>query len=59
VLARDGKPGYVEYAEKNAVYRRAWPRYVPLLHDEWRAWIAGRGSMKAAVDAMLARQPSG
>ncbi len=58
VLARNGRPGYVEYAEKNGVYRRAWPQYVPLLHDEWRAWIAGRGSMKAAVDAMLTRQPA-
>lgn len=59
VLARDGKPGYVQYAEKNGVYQRAWPQYVPLLHDEWRAWIDDRGSMKAAVDAMLARQPAG
>ena len=59
MLARDGKPGYVEYAEKNAVYQRAWPQYVPLLHDEWRAWIAGRGSMKAAVHAMLVSQPAG
>lgn len=58
VLARDGQPGYVEYAEKNGVYQRAWPHYVPLLHDEWRAWIAGRGSMKSAVDAMLAGQPA-
>jgi hypothetical protein len=58
VLARDGRPGYVEYAEKNGVHQRAWPQYVPLLHDAWRAWIADRGSMKAAVDAMLAGQPA-
>ncbi len=58
VLARDGTPGYVQYAEKNGVHQRAWPQYVPLLHDDWRAWIAGRGSLKAAVDAMLARQPA-
>jgi len=55
-LARDGAPGYVRYAEKNGVFQRAWPQYVPLLHDDWRAWIAGRGSLKAAVDAMLAGQ---
>ncbi len=55
VLASDGTPGYVEYAEKNGVYRRAWPRYVPALHDEWRAWIAGHGRLKGAVDAMLVR----
>ena len=58
VLARDGTPGYVQYAEKNGVHQRAWPQYVPLLHDDWRAWIAGRGNLKAAVDAMLARQPA-
>ena len=58
VLARDGTPGYVQYAEKNGVHQRAWPQYVPLLRDDWDAWIAGRGSMKSAVDAMLARQPA-
>lgn len=55
VLARDGVPGYVEYAEKNGVYQRAWPQYLPALHDEWRTWIAGHGRLKGAVDAMLVR----
>ena len=57
VLAQDGVNGYVEYAEKNGVYRRAWPSYVPLLRNEWKAWLDGRGSLKGAVDAMLSRLP--
>ena len=58
VLARDGVGGYVEYAQKNGVYSRAWPTYVPVLRDEWRAWLAGRGSLKGAVDAMLSKLPA-
>ena len=58
VLARDGVTGYVEYAEKNGVYRRAWPSYVPVLRNEWKVWLDGRGSLKGAVDAMLSRQPA-
>jgi hypothetical protein len=56
VLARDGVTGYVQYAEKNGVYRRAWPAYVPLLRGAWDAWLAGRGSLEGAVDAMLSTQ---
>ena len=56
VLAQDGVTGYVEYAEKNGVYRRAWPAYVPLLRNEWKGWLDGRGTLKGAVDAMLSRQ---
>jgi hypothetical protein len=56
VLARDGVTGYVEYAERNGVYRRAWSAYLPLLHNEWGAWLAGNGSLKGAVDAMLSTQ---
>lgn len=54
VLARDGATGYVEYAVANGVYRRAWPSYQPLLRNEWAAWLAGRGSLQGAVDAMRA-----
>jgi len=53
VLARDGVTGYVEYADKNGVYKRAWSAYMPLLRSDWVAWLAGRGSLKGAVDAML------
>jgi hypothetical protein len=56
VLARDGVTGYVEYAETNGVYRRAWSAYLPLLRNEWGAWLAGKGSLKGAVDAMLSAQ---
>ena len=56
VLAQDGVAGYVEYAEKNGVYRRAWSAYVPLLRNEWKVWLDGRGTLKGAVDAMLSRQ---
>ena len=58
VLARDGVAGYVEYAQKNGVYARAWPGYVPVLRNEWQDWLAGRGSLKGAVDAMLSRLPA-
>lgn len=58
VLARDGVAGYVEYAGKNGVYRRAWPQYVPLLRDDWTPWVEGQGSLQGAVDAMLAAQPT-
>lgn len=57
VLAHDGVPGYVEYAEANGVYRRAWPRYVPLLRTQWRPWLQGRGSLGEAVHAMLVQLP--
>ena len=57
VLARDGAPGYVEYAEANGVYRRAWPRFQPLLKEDWRAWLDGKGNLLDAVDRMLARLP--
>lgn len=53
VLARDGVTGYVEYADKNGVYKRAWSSYMPLIRNDWAAWLAGRGSLKGAVDAML------
>ncbi len=58
VLARDGIAGYVEYAQKNGVYQRAWPAYVPLLRNQWTPWIDGRGSLKGAVDAMLSAPPA-
>ena len=57
VLAADGHGGYVPYADKNGVYRRGWAKYVPLLHEEWKAWLDGRGSLRQAVDAMVAKQP--
>jgi len=55
VLARDGTPGYVPYAQANSVHRRAWPRYLPALEVDWHAWLDGRGSLREAVDAMLMR----
>ena len=58
VLARDGVAGYVPYADKEHVYSRGWAVYVPVLHDEWRAWIDGRGTLRGAVDGMLARLPA-
>jgi hypothetical protein len=58
VYASDGVAGYVPYADKRGVYGRGWAPYVPLLHDQWRAWIAGRGTLTGAVDAMLARLPA-
>ncbi|MCK9686000.1 hypothetical protein [Scleromatobacter humisilvae] len=58
VLAQDGVSGYVEYAQKNGVYSRAWPAYVPVLRDDWQPWLAGRGSLKGAVDSMLSRLPA-
>lgn len=58
VYARDGVPGYVQYADQRGVYGRGWAAYVPLLHDDWRPWIEGRGTLKGAVDAMLARLPA-
>jgi hypothetical protein len=57
VYARDGVAGYVPYADKRGVYGRGWAPYVPLLHDPLRAWIAGRGTLTGAVNAMLARRP--
>jgi hypothetical protein len=45
------------YAEKNGVYRRAWPGYVSLLRDDWKPWLDGRGSLKGAVDSMVSGQP--
>jgi len=58
VYARDGMAGYVPYADKRGVYSRGWAPYVPLLHDQWRSWIDGRGTLTGAVDAMLARLPA-
>jgi len=58
VYARDGVAGYVPYADKQGVYSRGWAPYVPLLHDQWRPWIDGRGTLTGAVDAMLARLPA-
>lgn len=58
VYVRDGVVGYVPYADKQGVYDRAWARYVPLLHDQWRPWIDGRGTLAGAVDAMIARLPA-
>ncbi len=57
VLAHDGVIDYVEYAEKNGVYSRAWPTYMPWLRNEWKTWLDGRGSLKGAVDAMVSGQP--
>ncbi len=56
VLADDGVR-YVEYAQARGVYTHGWDAYLPSLHGPWRAWIAGRGTLKGAVDAMLAQQP--
>ena len=58
VYAQGGVAGYVPYADKRGVYSRGWAPYVPLLHDQWRPWIDGRGSLTGAVDAMLARLPA-
>ena len=55
VLAGDGVH-YVEYAQARGVYTHGWDTYVPSLHGPWRAWVDGRGTLKGAVDAMLAGQ---
>ena len=59
VLARDGTPGYVEYAQANGVHRRAWPQYLPLLRTDWQDWLDGRTSMEAALRAMIAALAAG
>ncbi len=58
VYARAGVRGYVPYAERRNVYGHGWEAYVPLLHGPWRAWIDGSGTLKGAVDAMLAELPA-
>jgi hypothetical protein len=58
VLQQQSGLAYVQYAEKNGVYTRAWPQYLPLLQTDWQAWIDGRGSLRAAVAAMVAKQPA-
>jgi hypothetical protein len=56
VLKEDGVD-YVPYADKNHVYRGRWAQYVPLLREQWKAWLDGRGDLKDAVDAMLRTRP--
>ena len=52
-----GSIDYTPYATKNGLYARAWPTYLPLLETDWQAWLTGRGTMRQAVEKMVAKLP--
>ncbi|TDX00362.1 hypothetical protein [Dinghuibacter silviterrae] len=46
-------PGYVPYAYKNGLWKRAWPMYVGPLEREWLPYINGETSLDTAVARLV------
>ncbi len=60
LLAADGVDE-TPYAQRNGVYRRAWPQWLPLLETDWQRWVekdGGKGTRAQAIAAMVARLPA-
>jgi hypothetical protein len=57
VLRRDGGVAYVPYADARGLYARSWSAYLPVLQDDWRAYVEGRGTLQQAARAMVAHLP--
>lgn len=48
-------PGYVPYAYKNGLWKRAWPMYIGPLEMDWMPYLAGTTSFETAIE-LLVRQ---
>jgi hypothetical protein len=48
-------PGYVPYAYKNGLWKRAWPMYIGPLEMDWMPYVAGTTSFETAIE-LLVRQ---
>ena len=42
-------PSYVPYAEKNGVYKRAWPTLEPVVRMHWQPWLDGSIDLPTAL----------
>jgi hypothetical protein len=48
---------YQPYAYEQGVYRRAWPKYLPLIETQWQSYLDGKTTMQAAIADMLEQLP--
>lgn len=47
---------YVLYAQRFGIWTRgAFPRYLPIVRDEWQPYLDGRRSFADAIDAIVRR----
>jgi hypothetical protein len=54
-VVRRHLPGYVPYAYKNGLWKRAWPMYIGALEADWMPYVAGTISYEPAIE-LLVRQ---
>jgi hypothetical protein len=57
VLARDHL-AYVQYAEREGLYKGPFAPYVPMIAADWKPWLAGREGWQDAIEHMVARLPA-
>ncbi|MEM7352064.1 MAG: hypothetical protein AAF657_14790 [Acidobacteriota bacterium] len=52
---REGLGPYEPYAHANGLYRRAWGTFLPVLEEDWQAYLDGEASLHQAAQQMAAR----
>lgn len=52
-LVRRELPGYVPYAFKNGLWKRAWPMYLGPLERDWQPYLDGKSSFHAVIAALV------
>jgi hypothetical protein len=49
---------YQPYAYEQGVYRRAWPRHLPLIETQWQSYLDGKTAMSTAITEMIKQLPN-
>jgi hypothetical protein len=52
-FARTGKPGYVPYGDRFAVYKNGWQAFRAVLEKDWLPYLDGKASFETAVTAVV------
>jgi hypothetical protein len=50
---------YVPYAEKVGLFKGYWAPFMPVIENDWKAWLEGEEGLDQALDHMVARLPEG
>lgn len=52
-IVRQHIPGYIPYAVKHSLWKRAWPDHFEVLESEWKPYLDGNRDFEAAISALV------
>ncbi len=52
-VMRRNVPGYEPYADEQNLWQREWPGLLPVLEATFKEYIAGKGTLMAAVNGLV------